>query len=81
MFLSMKKKLLLVGVIAAMGFGAFVASCDEDDEEAAKKSCNCTSSHGLSRIIDPASFGAKNCADLEIVMEAQASDNITYSCN
>jgi hypothetical protein len=74
----MKKK-MIAGVIAALVLTSFLTSCEEDSSSSST-TCNCTSSHGLSRTIDPASFGAKNCADLEIVMEAQASDGITYSC-
>lgn len=73
-----KVKFLLVGTIAIFGMAAFLVSCDKGDSDS---TCVCRSSHGLTRTIDPASFGASNCSDLEIVMEAQASDGITYSCS
>ncbi len=68
-------KFLLVGIIALLGGAIFLVSCDKES------SCVCNSSHGLTRTIDPSSFGAANCADLEIVLESQASDGLTYSCS
>ena len=71
-----KLKLFLVGAVALIGAVVFLSSCSKEDE-----SCVCRSSHGLTRTINPSSFGATNCSDLEIVIEAQASDGITYSCS
>lgn len=75
----MKKiKFFFVGTVALIGAITFFSSCNEEEND---ESCVCHSSHGLTRVINPSSFGARNCSDLEIVMEAQASDGITYSCN
>ncbi len=35
----MKKKVMLVGIIAAMGFGVFLTSCSKDEDEF--KGCTC----------------------------------------
>ncbi|MDR2146581.1 MAG: hypothetical protein LBE91_09015 [Tannerella sp.] len=37
----MRKQFLLVGVIALMGFGVFLASCSDDDDDDFK-GCTCT---------------------------------------
>lgn len=77
-FFMKKLKLFLVGSVALMGTVVFFYSCSEELKD---ESCVCHSSHGLTKTINPSSFGASNCSDLEVVMEAQASDGITYSCS
>jgi hypothetical protein len=67
----MKKKIVLVGVIAAMGLGAFFVSCEKEEES---KSCSC-SENGSSarRTIDPSSYGVSNCSDLELKLKVAAA--------
>lgn len=64
------KKILLVGAIAAMTLGLFLASC----EKAEDKACTCTESGDGdgTRDVTPSSYGAKNCSDLELKL-TQAS--------
>jgi hypothetical protein len=84
--ITMKKKILLASVIATCCLGAFLMSCSKDEDNSSKKkSCTCTESDGegysASREIDPASFGATSCADLELKLRVAAPDqDFSYSC-
>lgn len=82
----MKKKFFLVGAIAVMGLGAFLVSCDKEEDGAQSIKCTCTetdySGYSATRELDPASYGATNCSDLEIKLRMQAGSNsdFDYSC-
>lgn len=57
------------------GLSMFLVSCDEDEDS---KSCTCTEEgYSGSRTIDPASYSAKNCSDLELKL-AEASVQAGY---
>ena len=60
----MKKKIVLVGVIASMGLGAFLASCDD----AASKGCDCSIAGIYSISYTPEVMqeaGIKTCKELQ----------------
>jgi hypothetical protein len=79
----MKKQFLLVGVIVAMGLGLFFMACDDDEDN--EKSCSCTESdysgYNATRNVTPSSYGAANCADLELKLKAQSDGEYIYSCH
>ena len=80
----MKKKFFLVGVIVTMGFGAFLVSCSKDDD-GGSKTCSCQESdysgYNATRNVSPSSYGAANCADLELKLRQQAGGEYNYSCH
>ena len=82
----MKKKFFLVGVIALFSLGAFIVSCSKDDP--VSKSCTCTEyADGYAyntRTLDPESWGAKNCSDLQLKLRAEALQSgydETFDCH
>lgn len=74
----MKKRILTVGVIAALALVSFLASCKKEE------SCMCNETdyegYNATRKIDPSSFGASNCADLQIKLKIQAGGEYDYNC-
>lgn len=77
------KKYLIVSVISVLSLGSFIVSCSKDDDD--KKKCTCTESDGYkysaTREIDPASFNATSCADLELKLRmTENSGEFEYSC-
>jgi hypothetical protein len=75
------KKILLVSAIAVFGLGAFLGSCSSDDD----KACSCTESDGYgynaTRNVTPSSYGASNCADLELKLKKETNGEYYYSCH
>ena len=74
------KKIIFTGVAAIFELGVFFA-CGKDEES---KKCTCTESgdgYSATRELDPASYGATNCSDLEIKLRMQSGDSdYDYSC-
>jgi hypothetical protein len=67
------KKLILVAAIAVLALGAFLVSCDKDKDT----SCNCIEideegDRVGSKSLNPASYGAANCSDLETKLRTAA---------
>lgn len=82
---EMKKLLVMLSLVTLVCI-AF-SSCDDGGDSS--KSCTCTeydetgSSYG-SKTIDPASWGATNCSDLEVKLRKdalQSGYNSTFSCH
>ena len=82
----MKKKFLLVGVIAIFGLSAFLTSCEKDEPE--EKSCVCTERNPSGAVSTgetyyPSSWGAKDCSELQVKLRVEALrlgyDNV-FSC-
>lgn len=86
----MKKHFFAVMMIAISAAGLFaVSSCskdDDDDNNKGNSSCTCTeendSGYKASRKLDPKSYGATNCSDLEVKLRMQAGydSDFYYSC-
>lgn len=78
-FKLMKKKFFLVGAVALTGISIFLISCS-------KEMCSCTETdyegYSATRELDPASYGATNCSDLEIKLRMQAGNDsdFSYTC-
>lgn len=74
------KKIFSTALLAvALLGGVALTSCSKD------KSCTCTETDlwdgsKTSRELDPESFGAKNCSDLEVKLRAAQDDDFDYSC-
>jgi len=77
----MKKRLIFISLTGLCTLCAFLASCDKDEPSA----CSCTETdymgYSATQTLDPASFGATNCSDLEIKLRMQADGEFDYSCN
>lgn len=77
----MKKHFIAVIMITISTVCLFtVSSCSKDDE------CTCTESgmgSSSSRQLDPKSYGATNCSDLEVKLRMQAGydSDFDYSCH
>ncbi|GHT74110.1 hypothetical protein AGMMS50262_06440 [Bacteroidia bacterium] len=71
----MKKQIIIVGAIAVCGFVAFLFSCTEG----ADVGCTCINGNGGSAVIDPASMGAANCAELMNKLQTQP-DKYDWTC-
>ena len=59
----MKKRFLIVGLVAVFGFGAFLASCEKE-----RNQCTCVFTEGAetyTEIVFPTNYGLKNCKDLQ----------------
>ena len=84
--IKMKNFFFLVGIIAVMGLGAFLISCEREVEE---KSCSCkefapNGQLGGTKDLYPSSWGAKNCSELESKLRVQALSlgvNNNFQCN
>lgn len=72
---------MLVGLIATFGLTVFIASCKDHSNDSS--SCLCSNGE-MSRTIDPSSYGASNCSDLELKLETAAAqtsgEDMEYSC-
>ncbi|MDR2563902.1 MAG: hypothetical protein LBC98_08160 [Prevotellaceae bacterium] len=82
----MKKRFLVVGVIALVGFGTFLASCKKDKDEK-KTSCSCTVYLEGEKVgtetADLSEYDAANCTQLANILEdilAEESDEYSVSC-
>jgi hypothetical protein len=75
---KMKKRIFIVGLVALIGLSVFFISCKEEES----KKCSCTetdySGYSATRELDPASYGATNCSDLEVKLRMQAGSNSDY---
>lgn len=62
-----------------------MSSCSDDDDDT--KFCTCTESdpqagYSASQQIDPKSFGATNCSDLQVKLRMSNGDpDMEYSCH
>ena len=77
----MKKQILLVGLVAAMGLGAFLVSCSKDKDNDGL--CTCTAAYtdgDETDDYDPAEEGAENCSELEDIFNDNYGDDI-WSCH
>ncbi len=75
----MKKKSIFVFVACTLVAGAFLTSCNKDEESS---SCLCTEEgygESYQKNVDPASFGKKNCSDLAVYFNMQ-NDDFFYTC-
>ncbi len=77
----MKKKSIFVFVACTLVAGAFLTSCNKDEESS---SCLCTESgdgESYQQYIDPESYGKKNCSDLALYLNMMRTDGeYYYSC-
>jgi peptidoglycan hydrolase CwlO-like protein len=81
----MKKKFLLVGVIALVGLGIFLSSCKKDEnKDENKKSCSCTAFREGKNVgtetVELSEFDAANCKELEELMEEDEDGKYTFDC-
>lgn len=80
----MKKRLFLATLISICALGAFLVSCDKDDDDSA--SCTCVeyetdSNKSYTQALDPASFGATNCSDLAVKLNMNSDGDFYYECH
>ena len=77
----MKKQIFAVIAITVCTVCMFaVTSCKKDEAQ----SCTCTESdYGYSntRQLDPASYGATNCSDLEVKLRMASNGEFDYNCH
>ncbi len=77
----MKRKIMLIGIITTMGLSAFLVSCSKDESN----TCSCQESdfsgYNATRNVSPSSYGASNCADLELKLRQQSGGEFMYSCH
>jgi hypothetical protein len=82
-FIAMKKRIISLGIIAAFGFGTFLASCGKEEDN--NTSCSCTESdyegYSATRNVTPSSYGAASCADLELKLKKEGGGEYMYSCH
>ena len=77
----MKKRFLLVGIVAILGLGVFAVSCSKDDDKKEEISCTCWEDETPkdTQKINPESFGAKNCSDLAMKLNMSTdADDMTW---
>lgn len=81
----MKKRILLLSVLMALGVATFLSSCKKEDSDSGGKeiTCTCTESDGYgysaTETVKPADYGIGSCAALEdyFIMN---SEGFYYSC-
>lgn len=77
----MKKRIFFAMLISAFAAGAFLVSCDDDDDSG----CTCEEYDATlnikvgSRKVDPGSFGATDCDALEYILDTHDPD-LYYIC-
>lgn len=79
----MKKRLFLALSICTCAFGAFLVSCDKDDDDSSVCTCvGCEtySDKSYTGTVDPASFGATNCSDLAVKLNMNSDGDFYYEC-
>jgi len=76
----MKKKFYSLCVVALSVFAICLTACKDDEPSF----CTCTETdyegYTASKTLDPASFGATNCSDLEVKLRMQADGEFDYAC-
>lgn len=79
----MKKRVFLTMMIAVCAVGAFLASCDKDDDT----TCTCdrfdadTNCKTGTSQFDPQDYGVSRCRDLADVMDRMSAGDYYYTCH
>lgn len=77
----MKKRIFLACAVTMACLTMFLISCNKEGD-----TCTCTETdyegYSATRELDPASYGATNCSDLEIKLRMQAGSysEFDYTC-
>jgi len=74
---SMKKKMILVGIIATIGLGSFFASCKKDDK--VWNGCSCGMA-GVAVKFDAATLKSQGITDCNDASREFSQDGVTVTC-